>query len=89
MRKAITIDWTVPLVRAITHLEAAYKVKLSLDSDIVAEISSHLRRTMDAIPMDTDPNVAKIAGHVTFWIRKLKPIRERTQPAKLSFRLNS
>jgi hypothetical protein len=69
-----TIDWTTPLTRAVLQLERKFQVDLCLDSDIVAEIGSHLKRTVDAIPMDTDPNVAKIAGHVAFWIRKLKPI---------------
>ena len=68
------IDWMTPLQRAVEHLEKKFDVLLALDSDVVAELTSHLQRTVDQIPMDTDPNVAKIAGHVAFWIRKLKPI---------------
>lgn len=69
------IDWMSPLERAVTQLEQKFDVALCLDSDIVAEIGNHLIRTVKSIPMNTDPNVAKIAGHVAFWIRKLKPIQ--------------
>lgn len=30
--------------------------------------------TLSALNMSTMPNVAKVAGHVVFWIRKLKPV---------------
>lgn len=68
------VDWMVPLGRAVATLEQKFTIKLTLDSDVVGEVASHLNRTVSQIPMNTDPNVAKIAGHVAFWIRKLKPI---------------
>lgn len=69
-----TIDWAQPLCRAVDQLEKKFGVSLCLDSDLVKEIGSHLKRTVEEIPMDSKPNVAKIAGHAAFWIRKLKPI---------------
>lgn len=46
---------------------------LTLDRDIVREIAERARETVGSYNKDS-PNVPKIAGHIAFWIRKLKPV---------------
>lgn len=46
---------------------------LTLDRDIVREIAERAKETVGSYNKDS-PNVPKIAGHIAFWIRKLKPV---------------
>jgi hypothetical protein len=67
-------DWSQVLFDATTLCERSNDVKLCIDRDIVKEISEKANASLAALNMQTIPNVAKVAGHVAFWIRKLKPI---------------
>ena len=68
------IHWKNVLFEIAGELEPRFMLKLNIDSDVVEEMEHHLRRTLSHLSLGTRPNVAKIAGHVSFWIRKLKPI---------------
>lgn len=59
---------------AASLVERVCDLKLEIDADILKEISEQADGTLDQLNMNTMPNVAKVAGHVTFWIRKLKPV---------------
>jgi len=59
---------------AATLCERVYGLSLTIDRDVLREISEQAEGTLFQLNMSTLPNVAKVAGHVAFWIRKLKPI---------------
>lgn len=67
------IDWSSILHRVVEHLEASLNVSLVIDDDIVREIQTQADETVKSFKKER-PNVAKVAGSVAFWIRKLKPI---------------
>jgi hypothetical protein len=69
-----SVDWIAVLNSAAALCERVYAIQLDIDRDIVREITLRANDTLDALNMSSMPNVAKIAGHVAFWIRKLKPI---------------
>ncbi len=69
-----SIDWSSILGEIAEALEKRFGLAIVIDSDIVEEIKCQLNRTLEKLSLDTKPNVAKVAGHVAFWIRKLKPI---------------
>lgn len=69
------IDWEAVLNYAAAILEKNYSINLDIDIDIVREIKVNIEKSLSALEMDGSvPNVAKVAGHVVYWIRKLKPI---------------
>ncbi len=72
-------DWQAVLSDAATLCERAYGVSLTIDRDILREISEQAEGTLLQLNMSTLPNMAKVAGHVAFWIRKLKPIAPRSR----------
>lgn len=67
------IEWTVILNHVVTHFEQQFDLKLVIDEDIVKEIEAEAAHTIETYKK-ARANVAKIAGSVAFWIRKLKPI---------------
>lgn len=68
------IDWPPILHNACALVEKRQDITLCIDTDILNEIALKVEETLHALQMNTMPNVAKVAGHVAFWIRKLKPI---------------
>ena len=68
------VNWVSVLGEAAALCERVYGVSLDIDRDIVREISIKANDTLAALNMNTMPNVAKVAGHVAFWVRKLKPV---------------
>lgn len=68
------INWVGVMNEAAALCEHTYGVALEIDLDVIREISLKANETLSALNMNTLPNVAKVAGHVAFWIRKLKPI---------------
>ena len=79
---AHNIDWGSVLHEIAANLESRFELDLLIDSDVVAEIGDQLDRTLQALPLATRPNIAKVAGHVAFWIRKLKPISHSANTQK-------
>lgn len=67
-------NWDSVLIEAASMCERAYEIKLEIDRDVIREINMKANDTLEALNMSTLPNVAKVAGHVAFWIRKLKPV---------------
>ena len=68
------IDWEAALHDGCALAEHSLNLSLTIDRDIVREIAAEAEKTLAGLQMTSSPNVAKIAGHVAFWIRKLKPI---------------
>jgi hypothetical protein len=69
------MDWIKVFAATVEVAEYHFDVEgcLVVDSDILHEIDCQARQTV-ATYRKSDPNPAKIAGHISFWIRKLKPI---------------
>lgn len=68
------VKWAPILESACALVEKRNDIVLMIDVDVVAEISIRVAETLKQLNMSTLPNVAKVAGHVAFWIRKLKPL---------------
>jgi hypothetical protein len=67
------IDW-VALVDPICQLiESTYDVKLKIDSDSLKELDAVATKTIGTYDI-RHPNPAKVAGHVVFWFRRVKPL---------------
>lgn len=73
MTKIGNIDWRPILFKAAERIEQAQNVKLIVDEAIVLEAGRLIQDHLNSIGL-FQPNVAKIAGQVAFWIRKLKPL---------------
>jgi hypothetical protein len=69
------IDWQRVFQAAADEAERRLGLEdcLILDQDILAEVEQRARDTVASYGKK-DPNTAKVAGHIAFWIRKLKPI---------------
>lgn len=72
------VKWEDLIFRACDTAETLFEIALEIDTDIVQELSEEIKRTIEQIGLNR-PNVAKIAGHIVFWIRKLKPIHHSAQ----------
>ncbi|MBF0426743.1 MAG: hypothetical protein HQL66_13090 [Magnetococcales bacterium] len=53
--------------------ERKCKLALMIDDDVINELIKRVQGTLSGYNLDR-PSPAKIAGHLSFWIRKLKPI---------------
>lgn len=73
MGRIANIDWRPIFTAACIHFEKEYKIRLRIDTDILDELELHVEKTLQHYQL-TGPNVAKVAGHVCFWLRRLKPI---------------
>lgn len=65
--------WQKILLHAAGKIEQDYHVRLVVDGSILNEISMVIDESIAALGFP-NPNVAKIAGEVAFWVRKLKPL---------------
>ena len=80
---ANNIKWKDVLLASCNWAEKRFNLKLELDGDIVDEVADSLEKSLKLTDLD-QPNVAKIAGHTVFWIRKLKPVHHKdSSPNKL------
>jgi len=73
MSKINNIDWIVIFQEMCTFAEEKFGIKLIVDKNIIEEIEIMVEDTLDSFYLD-NPNVAKTASIIAFWIRKLKPI---------------
>lgn len=73
MTKIGNIDWRPILIKAAERIEQAQNIKLVVDEAVVLEVGRLIADNLENIGL-FQPNVAKIAGQVAFWIRKLKPL---------------
>lgn len=67
------VEWTTILHHVVAYFEEKFDLSLVIDQDIVREIEAEAAQTIETFKKNR-ANVAKIAGSVAFWIRKLKPI---------------
>ncbi len=73
MQKIGNIQWYDVLRFVTTHIEKSHHVKILIDEIIVYDVGRQIQEHLDSIGLEK-PNIAKIAGQVAFWIRKLKPL---------------
>lgn len=66
--------------RLVSISEKSYDVQLNVDNYIMVEVWQRVEKTLSLYNMD-DPNEAKKASAVAFWIRKLKPVSYRVEVA--------
>ncbi|HYD63925.1 hypothetical protein [Azospirillum sp.] len=77
------VDWQRVLHPVCDAIEAVYGVELEVDTDELAELERFADESLRSYRL-TNPNAAKVAGHLCFWLRRLKPIRHAaTSNAKL------
>ena len=67
------IKWVDILYESATYMESAYALKIGLENEIIQEIQGKIEDSLGRVGV-SDPNTAKTAGIVAFWIRKLKPL---------------
>ncbi|MBF0236682.1 MAG: hypothetical protein HQM12_03170 [SAR324 cluster bacterium] len=65
-----SINWQEVIIEACSWAESQFGTKLVVDSDIINEIQIMSEASLQSYH-PVKPNVAKIAGHIAFWIRKL------------------
>ncbi len=73
MQKIGNVRWDNILLDVATRIENQHHVKILIDSVIVCEVGRLICMQLESIGLEK-PNIAKIAGQVAFWIRKLKPL---------------
>jgi hypothetical protein len=73
MDKISNIRWLDILTQEAAYVEENYKVCIEIDEAVVLEAERLINDHLSATGL-IQPNVAKIAGLVAFWIRKLKPL---------------
>jgi hypothetical protein len=67
------INWMVlvnPICKSIEH---EYNVKLKVDIDALMELGAIAAKTIGGYDI-RHPNPAKVAGHIVFWFRRIKPL---------------
>ena len=70
------LDWRQILMAAVKVSSQRLAINgdtLVVDNDILSEVEAKAHETVASYGKK-EPNLAKSAGHITFWIRKLKPI---------------
>jgi len=76
-----SLSWRIILAELADRLAGRYNLHLEIDLQILEEIQSQMDRTLTEYGQNH--NIAKIAGHSSFWIRKLKPVlHKNTSPIK-------
>lgn len=68
------VDWFRILHEQAAIIEKRHDVRIIIDEAVCLEVGRVVADHLAATGLER-PNVAKIAGQVTFWARKLKPLR--------------
>ncbi|MBM2814520.1 MAG: hypothetical protein HW421_1282 [Ignavibacteria bacterium] len=80
----------VDLLRLILYVtnycEKSFKIQTNIDADIVGEIYKQAQNSLKSF--QSEPNEAKIAGIIVFWIRKLKPIHHKAESPNKQLLIN-
>jgi hypothetical protein len=79
------VDWYQVLLREAAIIEKRLCVLLVIDRVAIDEIDEMSEKTLSSFNQ-TKPSVAKVAGNVVFWIKKLKPI-SRAADSENDYRL--
>ena len=77
MSKIKNINWINIFQEMCEFAEDKFEIELFIDKNIVEEIEIMVEETLNSFNLD-NPNVAKIASVLAFWIRKLKPISHKS-----------
>ena len=72
MRMISNIKWRDVLSNIAVDISTEFDLNIIVENFILEEIEDRIHISLDAMNMEK-PNVAKIAGVVAFWVRKLKP----------------
>ena len=84
MRSIDNIDWFAILHEQAAIIEKRHDIRIDIDEATCLEVGRVVDDHLAATGLER-PNVAKIAGQVAFWVRKLKPLRlSATSPNYLS-----
>lgn len=67
------VDWYAVLQREAGIVEKVLDVELNIDRVTIDEIDEMAEKTLAGFNQDK-PSVAKVAGNLVFWIKKLKPL---------------
>jgi len=67
------VDWQAILMAEAANAERDYHILINVDETVILEAKRIIGDSIDSIGL-IHPNVAKIAGLVAFWLRKLKPL---------------
>jgi hypothetical protein len=68
------VDWRAILEFEAGHAEKLCNINVEIDEAIVFEVERRACDSLDSIGL-IQPNAAKIAGLIAFWVRTLKPLR--------------
>ena len=74
MSRLGNIDWQRLLGAVCADIEQRFQLELEVDTDELAELDRFAAKSLQSYDLD-NPNAAKVAGHVCFWFRRVKPIR--------------
>lgn len=66
------VNWHEILMHTAMNIADEFNLNILAEEYVLREISDRIASSLEHIEFK-NPNVAKIAGIVTFWIRKLKP----------------
>jgi len=69
----ISVNWGTVFEQIVEWVEKNLDVSLIIDDEILQEANVFTSNSIASYKLDS-PNLAKIAGCIAFWIRKLKPI---------------
>lgn len=73
MPKIGNIDWRTVISAACCYVENREGVGLDIDTDLLAELEIYANKSLRGYNIE-NPNAAKVAGHVCFWVRRVKPV---------------
>lgn len=66
------VNWRKVLAEIAGNIASEFNLNILVEEFVLQEISDRIDTSLSHIEFD-NPNVAKIAGIVMFWVRKLKP----------------
>ncbi|MDR1684966.1 MAG: hypothetical protein LBR82_00735 [Desulfovibrio sp.] len=66
------VDWKKLLIEVAGSVSDGMNISICVENFILDEISERIEASLTNLHIER-PNVAKIAGIVAFWVRKLKP----------------
>lgn len=81
------VNWRDVLVETAGNIATELNLNIVVEEFILQEISDRIDNSLNHIEFEK-PNVAKIAGIVMFWVRKLKPFHYDFDEAAKSGKLH-
>ncbi|RJF81880.1 hypothetical protein D3877_17435 [Azospirillum cavernae] len=72
------IKWEELVCAVCQTIEERFDVLLDIDGEALDELDEIAKRTIGSYEL-AHPNPAKVAGHVVFWFRRLRPVTHRPE----------